>query len=149
MSIFFHKVEIVNKQGRYCIGLREKLIIKRAVSSALAYEGIFPAYLPAFVSVSLVNDKKIRKINFAQRSIDRSTDVLSFPLLDFTVSLSSQFDSVTGYLPLGDIVISMDHVYKQAQLYGHSFERELAFLCVHSVLHLLGYDHVTLSLIHI
>ena len=103
------------------------------------------------INVLLTGDGAIREINREQRSIDSSTDVLSFPMLSFETpadfsgvenAYADAFDPETGELLLGDIVISMDHVKAQALEYGHSERREFAFLVAHSMLHLLGYDHV-------
>ena len=104
------------------------------------------------VSVTLTDDDSIREINRDMREIDKSTDVLSFPLLPFEtpgdLSLAEAdragcFDPDTGNLLLGDVVISIDHVKAQAISYNHSEKREIAFLMAHSLLHLLGYDHET------
>ena len=90
----------------------------------------------AEISVTLVDNDTIRSINKEQRDIDRATDVLSFPMLEFD-------DDMDGELVmLGDIVISMERAREQANEFGHSFLREVAFLTAHSMLHLLGYDHV-------
>ena len=93
----------------------------------------------AEVDVTLVDDAEIRQINREHRNIDASTDVLSFPLGE-----NGEYDEnpATGALMLGDIVISLDTALRQADLYGHGVKREIAFLTVHSMLHLLGYDHV-------
>lgn len=102
------------------------------------------------VNVLLTDNDGIQEINKEQRDIDRPTDVLSFPMIDFQKPEGFElveehpedyFDSDTGELNLGDIVVSMDKVYEQAQEFGHSPERELAFLIAHSMLHLSGYDH--------
>ena len=92
-----------------------------------------------WVSVSFENEENIKKLNNSFRKVDKSTDVLSFPLGE-----NGEYDinPENGAYMLGDIVISFEHAEAQANLYGHSFERELAFLTVHSMLHLLGYDHV-------
>lgn len=103
----------------------------------------------AEVSLLLTNDRGIRKINNEERSIDSSTDVLSFPMISFEKPADFKgmgdnitlFDPDTGRLVLGDIVISVDHCIAQAASYGHSLKREYAFLIAHSMLHLLGYDH--------
>lgn len=99
------------------------------------------------VSILLTDDDGIREINKEQRNIDSPTDVLSFPLVDMlkgkTVSEEGDFDLDEELLVLGDIVISLETAKRQAVEYGHSFERELAFLTTHGVFHLLGYDHVT------
>ncbi len=90
------------------------------------------------VSVSFVDNLAIQKLNNDYRGLDEVTDVLSFPLIeDFNAEFSDYV------YPLGDIVISIDKVTEQAKLYNHSFKRELAFLTVHSILHLLGYIHET------
>ncbi len=100
------------------------------------------------VSILLVNNKAIREINYEQREIDKATDVLSFPMIDFETpavlpkGLFGVRDPETGELFLGDIVISLEKVRSQALKYGHSNKREFAFLAAHSMLHLLGYDHV-------
>lgn len=112
-------------------------IIKKCCIGTLYSEG----YKGDFeVSVTLTDNEKIHEINLMHRDIDRPTDVLSFPMLEddgFTENPD------TGCKMLGDIVISVEKALEQAKEYGHSFEREIAFLTVHSMLHLLGYDHVT------
>lgn len=106
----------------------------------------------AQVSVILTDDPGIRRINREQRGIDAATDVLSFPMTvyrkagDFAFLENEQtgcFHPDSGELMLGDIVLSADRVYAQAHEYGHSVLREYAFLIAHSVLHLIGYDHMT------
>ena len=102
------------------------------------------------VNVLLTDDAAIHEINEEQRDIDRSTDVLSFPMAEYKAPGDfdgfeedpTLFDPETGELMLGDIVISADHVKAQAKEYGHSEARELAFLTAHSMLHLMGYDHM-------
>lgn len=106
----------------------------------------------AEVNVTLTTDEEIHIINREQREIDRPTDVLSFPMTDFPKAGSFEFleeeegmysfHPESGELMLGDIVISVDKVYAQAAEYGHSVKREYAFLIAHSMLHLLGYDHM-------
>lgn len=105
----------------------------------------------AEVNVILTNDEQIHEINKQYRSIDRPTDVLSFPLIDYEIPgnfdgiedfAEDYFNLETGELMLGDIIISVDKVYEQAQNYGHSVQRELAFLVAHSMFHLMGYDHM-------
>lgn len=106
----------------------------------------------AEVNLTLVDDASIQEINREYRNIDKPTDVLSFPLLsyeragDFSAieeEAESNFNPDTGEVLLGDIIISVPKVLEQAESYGHSVKREFAFLIVHSVLHLLGYDHMT------
>lgn len=103
------------------------------------------------VYVTIVDNDTIQEINREQRNIDRPTDVLSFPNLDFERSgdfslieenEANYFDPETGMLIMGDIVISADKVMEQAEEYGHSAKREFAFLVAHSMLHLCGYDHM-------
>ena len=104
----------------------------------------------AQISLILTDDEGIRQVNSEFRGIDRSTDVLSFPMIPFEAPAAydileedeSFFDMDTGELLLGDIMISVDHVYAQAEEYGHSVTREFAFLVAHSIMHLLGYDHM-------
>lgn len=103
----------------------------------------------ACVDVLLTDNDSIHEINLEQRDIDRPTDVLSFPMNDYPapgnfdeIEETGCFDPETGELMLGDIVISIDKVYAQAEEFGHSPEREIAFLVAHSMLHLFGYDHM-------
>ena len=104
--------------------------------------------IPCSVDVLLTTDEGIREINQEQRNIDQATDVLSFPMLELTPGTppdgtgEDEQDPETGLCPLGDMVISVDRAKAQAAEFGHSVERELAYLAVHSVLHLLGYDHL-------
>lgn len=98
----------------------------------------------AEISLTLVDDGEIRKINAEQRGIDKATDVLSFPMLEFEdgICYDAEYETDGGLIVLGDIVISMERAAAQAREYGHSLKREVAFLTAHSMLHLLGYDHV-------
>ena len=109
--------------------------IKKAVNMALDAEGVD---VPCIVSVMLTNDEGIHAVNKEFRDVDRATDVLSFPLGENGVY---DVDENNGCKMLGDIVISMERAQEQATLYGHPLQREVAFLTVHSMLHLLGYDH--------
>lgn len=106
----------------------------------------------AEVNLTLVDNTSIQEINREYRNIDKPTDVLSFPLLSYESAgdfsgieeeTESNFNPDTGEVLLGDIIISVPKVLEQAESYGHSVKREFAFLIVHSVLHLLGYDHMT------
>ena len=102
------------------------------------------------LSLTVTNDDAIRELNRTYRNIDRSTDVLSFPLVDFDGYEDAMqdfedpeyIDPETGAVALGDIVLSLEHAQQQAAEFGHSLERETCYFCVHSVLHLLGYDHI-------
>ncbi len=111
-------------------------LIKVVINKALAYMGIDNR---CEVSVTLTDDEQIHKLNREHRNVDKSTDVLSFP--QYEADELDYFEE-DEEIVLGDIVISLEHARRQAQEYGHSYVRELAFLCVHSVLHLLGYDHI-------
>ena len=102
------------------------------------------------ISLTLTDPEGIRAMNAEFRDLDRETDVLSFPLIDFTApsdfdaaDADENFNPDSGELMLGDIVISVSRCREQAEVYGHSIRREYAFLVAHSVLHLLGYDHMT------
>ncbi len=101
----------------------------------------------AEVSICFTDNEEIRQINYEQRGIDKATDVLSFPMLELIPGEEYQvgpedLDPETGRVYLGDIVISSERAEEQAKEYGHSIERETAFLAIHSLLHLLGYDHM-------
>lgn len=106
----------------------------------------------AEVSLLLTSDEEIHRLNLQYRGIDRPTDVLSFPQIDYEAPAdfsraeeaeAGLFNPDTGELFLGDIIISLDRVKEQAENYGHGEKREFAFLVAHSMLHLLGYDHMT------
>ena len=114
-----------------------KRLIRRAVVATLQYEGF---EIEVQVSVTFTDDEGIRELNRQYRQIDRATDVLSFPLFDYEGETDEPpIDEIANNL--GDIVISLERAMAQANEYGHSFEREVAFLTAHSMLHLLGYDH--------
>ena len=117
-------------------------LIRKVIRTALAAEGVT---VPCEVDVLLTNDENIHQINLDMRNVDRPTDVLSFPEFDLQpgeLPTGEDADPGTGLVPLGDMVISMEHVAAQAKEFGHSNRRELCYLVVHSVLHLLGYDHL-------
>ena len=123
-------------------------IIQRVVEAALDDIG---CPFEAEVSVLLTEDEEIRRMNREFRQIDRATDVLSFPMIAFDCpgdfshveeEYEDCFNPESGELMLGDIVVSMDKVKEQAESYGHSRERELAFLVAHSMYHLFGFDHM-------
>ena len=130
------KVNISVKQKGIKLPAGTRLLIRKACVATLALEKF---ETPAEVDVSIVGDDMIKEMNNEFRGIDSATDVLSFPLGE-----NGEYDinPSTGAKMLGDIVISIDHALSQAELYGHGAEREIAFLTVHSMLHLLGYDHV-------
>ena len=119
-----------------------KALIRRAVRAALESEGVA---LPCEVDVLLTDDAGIHAVNLAQRGVDAPTDVLSFPALELRPGMlpaAEDADPGTGLIPLGDMVLSYERAAAQAKEYGHSRSRELAYLVTHSVLHLLGYDHM-------
>ena len=119
-------------------------IIRRCVESALDAEGV---NVPCEINVFITNDKGIRAINAASRNIDKATDVLSFPMFQFTPGQlpedwSEFLDPETDMCPLGDMAISLERAIAQAKEFGHSTRREIGYLTIHSILHLLGYDHL-------
>lgn len=129
------KVIITNEQNTVKIPKGIRLLIRRCCTAVLVMEGFTT---DAEVSVTLVDNERIRKLNSQYRNIDKETDVLSFPLgVDGVYDVN--FD--TGDAQLGDIVLSIPKALEQAEDYGHSLEREIGYLTVHSMLHLLGYDH--------
>lgn len=133
------KIDFENKQTAIPITYHLKMLVRAAIEATLDYEQYGN---PVEVSVTFTDDEDIRKLNRQFRNIDRATDVLSFPLFDYSGEEDEPpVDELMGML--GDIVLSLETAQRQAAEYGHSFEREAAFLCVHSMLHLLGYDHET------
>ncbi len=131
------KIDFENRQEIYPITYRLKMLVRAAIEATLDYEQYGN---PVEVSVSFTDNEQIKDLNRRFRGIDKATDVLSFPLFDFDgEGEEPPVDELIGML--GDIVVSLEQAEKQAKEYGHSFERETAFLCVHSMLHLLGYDH--------
>ena len=118
-------------------------LIKKAAAMALAAEGVEQ---PCEISVMLTDDEGIRALNRETRGIDRATDVLSFPLNELIPGAFDPEDCErnmdTGALMLGDMMISVPRCAEQGEEFGHGYEREIMYLTVHSVLHLLGYDHV-------
>ncbi len=131
------KVKVVitkDKDVKVPTGVR--MLVRRCCTAVLVHEEFDGA---AEVSVTFTDDDEIHRLNKQYRNIDRSTDVLSFPLGEngiYDVNMD------TGAKLLGDIVISIPHAVEQAERYGHTLQREIGFLTVHSMLHLLGYDHV-------
>ena len=123
-----------NIQNSIRVGWRLKALMRKAVAATLKCEEI--NIKNAEVSITFADNLSIRELNKEYRGIDRPTDVLSFPLEENIAALDS-----SDLLALGDIVISLERAFEQAQEFGHSFKREVAFLCIHSMLHLLGYDH--------
>ncbi len=130
-----NKVYFSDNQDKHKITMKIRRLIKKAVGEALREEGFA---FPAEVSVSFVDNEEIHKLNLEYRGKDKPTDVLSFPMWEGEDDIG---DTDGGAVLLGDIILSVEKAYAQAAEYGHSIERELAFLSVHSTLHLLGYDH--------
>lgn len=134
------KVYIRNNQRKIKLPVGLRLLVRKACQAVLAYEKFDS---DAEVSVSFVDNDEIHKLNKCYRDKDRATDVLSFPLGENGVY---DINQETGAKLLGDVVISIETAVRQAYVYGHSLEREVGFLTVHSMLHLLGYDHETSAL---
>ena len=133
------RLDFENKQDIVPLTYKLKMLCRRAAKETLAYEQY---QNPAEVSITFIDDAGIRELNKQFRLIDRATDVLSFPLFDYEgESDEPPVDELVGML--GDVVISLETAKRQAEEYGHSLEEEVAFLTVHSMLHLLGYDHET------
>ena len=138
-----HKIHIVFEQ----FGLQQfaiKSIIRKCINETLTAERIS---VPCEVNVLVTNDEGIQLINRESRSLDKPTDVLSFPMFQLEAgSLPSDWteyqDPATGLVPLGDMCISLERAIAQAQEFGHSTKREVGYLTIHSILHLLGYDHL-------
>ena len=130
-----NKVLITNKQKKVKIPSGLRILIRRSCNAVLEFEGFEQ---PAEISVTFVDNAEIQTLNAQYRGKDMPTDVLSFPLGE---DGKYDVDQDTGACLLGDIVISMEKAMEQAELYGHHLQREVAFLTVHSMLHLLGYDH--------
>ena len=119
-------------------------IITKCIEATLKAEQIT---IPCEINVLVTNNERIQAINAASRNIDAATDVLSFPMFELEAGMppadwNDYLDPATGRCPLGDMAISMERASAQAQEYGHSLRREIGYLCIHSVLHLLGYDHL-------
>lgn len=119
-------------------------IIQKCVEAVLEGEGV---NVPCEINVFITNDKGIRAINSASRNIDKPTDVLSFPMFHLTpgelpADWTEYLDPETDMCPLGDMAISLERAIAQAKEFGHSTRREIGYLTIHSMLHLLGYDHL-------
>ena len=119
-------------------------LLRRVIPAALAAEGV---EFPCEVDILFTDDTGIQEINREQRGVDKPTDVLSFPMFELTPGVIPTMEDVeadpeTRLVPLGDMVLSVERAQAQGEEYGHGSERELAYLAVHSILHLLGYDHL-------
>ncbi len=143
MAIYFEKNEELN----FSEELPWEELSRRVLEVALDYVN---CPFECEVNILLTNDHEIHQINLEQRDMDKSTDVLSFPMVEWlkiadfewVENESYNFHPDSGELMLGDIIISYDTLTRQAEEYGHNLEREYAFLFVHSLLHLLGHDHM-------
>lgn len=135
-------VLIDNRQEEIIVDEVMEAFVVQVVEKVLAYEECEDEFE---VSISFVNNEEMRSLNKEYRNIDKETDVLSFPLVEFIEEELNAEDENAEYIEeeiaLGDIVISMEKALEQSEEYGHSFNRELAFLLIHGMLHLLGYDH--------
>lgn len=125
------RIYFEDSQEKERVTYQLKMLVRNAILATLAYEKVDDA---CEVSVTFTDNEGIRAINREYRNLDKPTDVLSFPLFE---------SNGAGTKMLGDIVLSLEKCRAQAEEFGHSFERECAFLTVHSTLHLLGYDHET------
>jgi len=138
-----HKIHIVFEQ----LGLQKiaiNAIIRKCIHTALSAEGV---QVPCEVNVLVTDDAGIQIINRESRSLDKPTDVLSFPMFQLEAGAppadwTEYQDPATGLVPLGDMCISYDRAVSQAKEFGHSVRREIGYLTIHSMLHLLGYDHL-------
>ena len=130
-----NKVLITNEQNAVKVPSGLRILIRRSCNAVLEYENFDG---PAEISVTFVDNARIHELNKQYRDKDAPTDVLSFPMGE-----NGEYDlnEDTGAYILGDVVISMEKAVEQAEMYGHSLSREVGFLTVHSMLHLLGYDH--------
>ena len=130
-----------------CFTLKQPIvssIITKCIETTLAAEGITA---PCEINVLVTNDRGIHAINKASRDIDRPTDVLSFPMFELEAGnppadWEDYLDPETGMCPLGDMCISLERANAQAKEFGHSSRREVGYLTIHSMLQLLGYDHL-------
>ena len=134
-----HYIYFSNAQDKEKDSPELRCLVKAAIYAALDYEDFRKS---AEVSVTFTDNEGIHEINKKERNIDSPTDVLSFPIMSGDDS-DADTDRTTGAVMLGDIVLNLERARAQAAEYGHSYTREVAFLTVHSVLHLLGYDHLT------
>ncbi len=138
------RISFLNQQDKYKANRNIKDLIKKCALTSLKY---MEFRNDVEISVVLTDNDGIKDLNNIHRNIDKATDVLSFPMFEYDengeiIEDYAEFNEMNE-LCLGDIVISLERAYEQAEEYGHSFEREVGFLCVHSMLHLLGYDHMT------
>lgn len=131
-----NKITIVNSQKKFDVTPQLRQLLRKTCSCVLKLEELEGDY---DVCITFTDNENIRDINSRFRNIDRETDVLSFPLGENGIY---DINPETGHFSLGDIIISLEKAAKQADSFGHSFEREASYLTAHSMLHLLGYDHM-------
>ena len=129
---------LIDNRSNYELSDEMKSVFEKVCMESLVYEEFDT---DCEISLSLVNDEEIHEINKQFRNIDRPTDVLSFPQLTFEEGEEADVNE-NGEIVLGDIIISVDKAKEQAEEFGHSMKREMAFLAVHSMLHLMRYDHM-------
>lgn len=134
-----HYIYFSNEQDKENVTPELRCLVKAAIYAALSYEDFRKS---AEISVTFTDNDGIQEINREQRNVDAPTDVLSFPIMSGDDS-DADTDRSNGAVMLGDIVLNLERARAQAAEFGHSYTREVAFLTVHSVLHLLGYDHLT------
>lgn len=140
------KYNLSNEQDKLPFDEKTENVIKDAVKTTLDVLGWGDA--DCIVDITVTDNERIREINREYRNIDRETDVLSFPQLEFSPDGEAEVsdaDYSDGFLILGDIVVSLEKAKAQSEEYGHSLEREAGFLALHSTLHLMGFDHETES----
>lgn len=130
------EINFYNNQRKIKLPENTKSLVKFACTASLGVEGFSD---PAEINVTFVSDNKIKQLNNDFRGINKSTDVLSFPLGE---DGWYEINPENGCYMLGDVIISVEHAIDQAEQFGHSIDREIAYLTVHSVFHLLGYDHI-------
>ena len=129
---------LIDNRSDYELSEEMTEVFEKVCKESLIYEDF---ETDCEISLSIVNDEEIHEINKQFRNIDRPTDVLSFPQLTFEEGEEADVNE-NGEIVLGDIIISADRAREQAEEFGHSMKREMAFLAVHSMLHLMGYDHM-------
>jgi len=137
------KTNIKFERNRFC-NVFVYGIIRRCITATLQAENVS---VPCEINVLVTNDEGIRAINQSSRNIDKPTDVLSFPMFQLNPgeppgNSIEYIDPETGLCPLGDMALSFERAVEQAKDYGHSVRREIGYLTIHSMLHLLGYDHM-------
>ena len=137
------KINIAFDQKRLSnLGLAMHL--RKCIRQALKFQGVD---VPCEINVLVTDNEGIRAINAANRNVDSATDVLSFPMFNLTAGelpedWTEYYDPATGRVPLGDMCISLERALEQSKEFGHGIKREIGYLTVHSILHLLGYDHL-------